>query len=213
MWASEGNAKATERYHHERIRKMHVDRKVPERGSCEHPDIEGDLLSGISLDFKRLRDESKQEPWNPLSLYEGETPPITGRDSFHKISDENRQGHSNYYSTTADSNKCFADSRKAESEISGSTTGSPVRSSFPLRQASFSTRTPTTSALPPNGALVQSAGSIKQASQPQFPLGVSMSERTQKFSTKEEQEDEKLVQGVRGCGLSLESDVRVSFLT
>ena len=39
-----------------------------------------------------------------------------------------------------------------------------------------------------------------------------MGERTQGFSAKEEQEDIKLVQGMRESKISRESDVRVSFL-
>ena len=81
-----------------------------------------------------------------------------------------------------------------------------------MRQASFFRKAPTTSALPPYGALVQSAGITKQATQPQPPLGVSVGERSQRFSTKEEQGDIELVQGTRECKFPKESDVRVSFL-
>ena len=39
-----------------------------------------------------------------------------------------------------------------------------------------------------------------------------MGEQTQRFSAEEEQEDIKLVQGMRECKVERESDVRVSFL-
>ena len=138
------------------------------------------------------------------------------RNIFRKIREERKirdeQGEKSLLTLfLADSNKYSTDSRKAKSEISSSTTRSPVRSSLPLRRASFSPKTPTASALPPCEALVQGAGSIKQTSQPQPHLGVSMSERIQKFSKKEEQEDIKLVQGARERGLERKSDVRVSF--
>ena len=196
----------------ERFPEIQAEREVRQRKTYEHREIDKDFASGISLDSWRLRDHSRQEPRNPLSLYEGETPPITNRDPFHKTSNENRQGHSDYYSTTANNNRDFAETRKPEIAVSHSTTRSSAHSSLPLRQDGFFPKASTTSALPPYGALVQSAGITKQASQPQPSLGVSVGERTQRSSTKDEQEDMELVQETRECKLSRESDVRVSFL-
>ena len=200
------------RHDRERIRKIQAGWKVRQRRSCKHPEIEEDLTSGFSSDFWRLPNHSRQEPWNPLSLYEGETPPITNSDPFHKISNENRQGHSNYYSTAANNNRYFANTREPEIDLSSWTTRNSIRNSIPLRQGSFSPNSPTTSVLPPYGALVQDTSIIKQASQPQPPLGISVGERTQRFSAKEEQEDIKLVQEMRECKIERESDVRVSSL-
>lgn len=166
----------------------------------------------VSLDSWRSPNCSRQEPWNRLSLYEGETPPITNLATSHKISNEDRPGHSDYFSTAAGNDMYFADTRKPEIDVSSSTTRSSVRSTLPLRQASSFPTTPTTSARPPSGALVQSAGSIKEASQIQPALGLSVDERTQRFSTKENQEGTKLVQRMRESRLSRESNVRVTFL-
>lgn len=158
----------------------------------------------------RLQDDSRQDPWNSLYIRKGEIPPITESDPIHRISDEEQQGHSNYHSTAANDSEYLADTRAAEIDAGSSTMRNPVRYSVPPRLASFSLKYSTTSALPPYDTPVQNAGLIKEASQPQPPLGASVGERTQRLSAEEEKEDINLVQGMRVCKISRESNVRVS---
>lgn len=188
----------------------------------------------ISLESWRLQDHSRQDPWNSLYIHKGEITPITKSGPIHRISDEEQQGHSNYHSTAANDSEYLADTRAAEIDAGSSTMRNLVRHSVPPRLASFSLKYSTTPALPPcrapalppyrapalppyrvpalppYRAPVQNAGLIKEVSQPQPPLGASAGERTQRFSAEEEKEDINLVQGMRVCKISRESNVRVS---
>ena len=155
----------------------------------------------------RLEDDSREDPWDPLSIHEGGLLSVRNHDSLFAFTDAGQQDGSDYYHSAAENNSRFVDTPRIGTELR---VAEEALSNLPLRANSPLPNNPTSSGIRLRDSLDQSAGNIISASHSELPSGnslFSMNKRRKRRSTEDERGD------TTACAICQRRNVHVSLYT